>query len=286
MPGNRSWCFTLNNYSEAEERNIQDAEAKYLIYGREVGDNQTPHLQGYVQFSNGKSLSAAKAAIGDRAHMEVARGTPEQNIAYCSKNGDVFTKGERPCQGKRSDLKHAIDDIHDGMRSRKRLRAEHPFVMAKYPTFIEQVLNDTAPLPPKPNIVLRDWQLQLLQMMREPPHPRKVFFVIDLQGGKGKSTFCNYVEHEFENVQVMKPGKYADMAYELSDESRIILIDCPRATYEFPVQFAEDCKDGRVTSSKYFSHQKRLSPCHVIFFVNEAMDYIRLSEDRIVRICI
>lgn len=284
MTGNRSWCFTLNNYTPAEVTSIQSAECKYIIFGREVGEEGTPHLQGFVQFKDGKTMSAVKTTLGtDRLHLEVCGGNPQQNITYCSKQGDVFEKGVRPAQGKRSDLKRALDDINDGMRSRKKLRAEHPLVMAKYPNFIEQILVDTAPAPQKPEIELHDWQKTLMETLKDEPDSRKVYFIIDETGGGGKSTFCDYVEAELENVQVMKPGKYPDMAYELCDETTILLIDCPRATYEYPIRFAEDVKDGRVTSSKYFSHQKRMKPCHVVFFMNEDLPYMQLSEDRIVK---
>lgn len=92
----RSWCWTLNNYTQEEEERIQACECKYIIYGREVGESGTPHLQGYIYWSTLKSMQQVKAAISQRAHVEVCKGTGDENIAYCSKDGDIFTAGTPP----------------------------------------------------------------------------------------------------------------------------------------------------------------------------------------------
>lgn len=93
----RGWCFTLNNPTDDEITSVQQLECVYLIFGKEKVS--TAHLQGYVYFANGKTLAAAKKFI-PRAHLEIARGTPEQNTVYCSKDGIVFEKGTRPITDK------------------------------------------------------------------------------------------------------------------------------------------------------------------------------------------
>lgn len=96
----RAWCFTLNNYTEEEVKSLDTLKCRYLIYGREVGDEGTPHLQGYVYFNTLKSFKQVKKLLL-RAHLEEARGDPDQNIAYCSKDGDVVVRGDKPIGGKR-----------------------------------------------------------------------------------------------------------------------------------------------------------------------------------------
>lgn len=101
-PNNRAkrWCFTLNNYTTEEEHNIQQIDCEYLIYGHEVGENGTPHLQGYITFSTRKSFNTMKRLIGDRAHIEVARGKVQDNIDYVTKqdHDHYFVKGEAPAE--------------------------------------------------------------------------------------------------------------------------------------------------------------------------------------------
>lgn len=92
-----NWCFTLNNYTEDEVASIQGLDVKYVIYGKEVGESGTPHLQGYVNLSRTQKLSYVTKMI-PRAHWTPCNGTPQQNIDYCSKQGDVWTKGVAPKQ--------------------------------------------------------------------------------------------------------------------------------------------------------------------------------------------
>lgn len=85
----RSWCFTVNNYSDVDEAYVfQLAELPdftYVVCGREVGEeSQVPHLQGHVYFKNMKSMKQV-AEMLPRAHLMPSRGTSVQNRLYCSK---------------------------------------------------------------------------------------------------------------------------------------------------------------------------------------------------------
>lgn len=91
----RKWCFTLNNYTPLDEKDIEDSEATYACFGREVGANGTPHLQGFAVFRNARRLSTLKFLL-PRAHWEIARGSIQQNIDYCSKDGNFVEFGQRP----------------------------------------------------------------------------------------------------------------------------------------------------------------------------------------------
>lgn len=92
----RNWCFTLNNYTPEEEAAIQKWEVTYMVYGHEVGESGTPHLQGYVKFQATKRLGAIKKLL-PRAHWEQAKGDGKSNYAYCSKEDkEPFEIGEIP----------------------------------------------------------------------------------------------------------------------------------------------------------------------------------------------
>lgn len=99
MSRSRAWCFTLNNYSSLEEQTVQEIGCRFLIYGRERGQQGTPHLQGYIYFDDAKTMKTLKKLIR-RAHFSSAKGTPQQNVEYCSKEGDVYRKGDIPAQGR------------------------------------------------------------------------------------------------------------------------------------------------------------------------------------------
>jgi len=95
-PQYRRWCFTVNNYTEAECEAIKitlaEPRFEYAIVAKEIGDAGTPHLQGFFNTTkNGKlSLKACKKLLGlQRAHFEPAKGTSQQNEKYCEK-GDLI----------------------------------------------------------------------------------------------------------------------------------------------------------------------------------------------------
>lgn len=81
------WCFTLNNWQKDEYSSILDIfkdKSKKWIIGDETGENNgVPHLQGYVEF---KSKVRPKNIVpNNRLHWEKAKGTPLDNLKYCSK---------------------------------------------------------------------------------------------------------------------------------------------------------------------------------------------------------
>lgn len=95
MTRNRNWTFTLNNYTEAEYDKVFSIDTKYAVAGKEIGANGTAHIQGYICFTNAKSLGGVRK-IFTRAHWEIARGTPQQNFTYCTKEGNWRQEGEMP----------------------------------------------------------------------------------------------------------------------------------------------------------------------------------------------
>jgi len=94
MSRSRSYVYTLNNYTPAEELSVQAIVCTYHVYGRETGESGTPHLQGYIYFSTLKSFKQLKGFI-PRAHIEIA-GTLEPAIQYCKKDGDFWEQGVAP----------------------------------------------------------------------------------------------------------------------------------------------------------------------------------------------
>jgi len=131
----RSWVFTLNNYTEDDITSLKSLAVVYLIFGKEVGESGTPHLQGYVYYLNKKSHKQVCKDI-PRAFVEFAKGSPQDNTTYCSKQGDVFIKGEEPHQGKRSDLEAIVTDIKINNPSFSQILHEHTSVVARYPGFV------------------------------------------------------------------------------------------------------------------------------------------------------
>lgn len=109
----RNWCFTWNNYTDEAERILSEYPCTYMVVGKEVGENGTPHLQGYVEFGGSKRLETLKNAWGNAPHFEPRMGTAKQASEYCKKDGNFTERGQISQQGKRSDLNEAAMAIMD-----------------------------------------------------------------------------------------------------------------------------------------------------------------------------
>lgn len=100
MSRSRAWCFTINNWTDADFDQMQALKYKYLLMGRELGANGTPHLQGYIYYENQRTLAQVKQHHAT-AHWEAAQGSVDQNWAYCTKDGDFSEFGTKPMSQKR-----------------------------------------------------------------------------------------------------------------------------------------------------------------------------------------
>jgi hypothetical protein len=95
----RGWCFTLNNWTEPERDRILATEGvQYLVFGEETGESGTPHLQGYIHFRDNITFKHVqkRLGVGQRVHLERRKGSVEQAIRYCKKDGAVTERGDPP----------------------------------------------------------------------------------------------------------------------------------------------------------------------------------------------
>lgn len=98
------WCFTLNNWTQEEIKSLEDSLVpicQYTVWGKEIGQNQTPHLQGFFILRTRLRLTTLKTKVPglQRAHLEAARGTNDQASEYCKKDQNFFETGSLPTQG-------------------------------------------------------------------------------------------------------------------------------------------------------------------------------------------
>ena len=98
MPGQpapaKGWCFTLNNYTDDEQSTLRQVFSdtdvfSYAIFGRELSDSGTPHLQGYLACTKKQRLQPLKVLLKiDRVHLEKRKGSHQQALDYCKKEAD------------------------------------------------------------------------------------------------------------------------------------------------------------------------------------------------------
>lgn len=120
MSKSRAWLFTLNN--PANNELALPESARYLVYQLESGESGTPHLQGYILYSNAVRLASVRTFL-PRAHWEKRRGNHKQAKDYCTKEETrvegPWELGEEPRQGKRNDLEEIKEKINNGVSERE-----------------------------------------------------------------------------------------------------------------------------------------------------------------------
>lgn len=97
----RGYCYTLNNYTLEEVKELKALDVTYHILGYETGENGTPHIQGYLYFKNKKSFKQLKKLI-PRAHVEQQNGSIQQAADYCRKDNNFEEVGVLPVKGNMS----------------------------------------------------------------------------------------------------------------------------------------------------------------------------------------
>lgn len=137
MSRSRNWCFTINNPTDEEKEKCKNIECTYIVFGDEVGAEGTPHIQGYIEFKDAKSMSSTKKALGNRGHLEIRRGSPLQASDYCKKEGKFVERGTLSHQGKRNDLQQIADLVKDG--GIRAVSTAKPEAIIKYGKNIERL---------------------------------------------------------------------------------------------------------------------------------------------------
>lgn len=245
----RRWCLTLNNYTDEEFNNLvsclEQRNSKYIL-GKEIGENGTPHIQGYFEVKNPISFNSIKK-INERIHLEKAKGNQKQNIEYCSKEENFVTNFENE-------------------------ESEIQLILKKYYTNItwkpwqQQILNLLETEPDERSIY---W------VYDEKGNVGKSFLAkyIDIKydaviaSGKKNDIFNQIAEYYEERK------KYP----------QTVICDIPRCTEEKFISYAalEAIKNGHIYSGKYTGKKMIFLNPHVIVFSNSLPSRNKFSEDRV-----
>lgn len=97
-------CFTVNNYDQEGYDHLaalfDQGYFDYLVMGKEVGENGTPHLQGFAIFNKKKTRKSFTKTMtlpnGAVPYIEATKGTSQQASKYCQKDGNFVEWGECP----------------------------------------------------------------------------------------------------------------------------------------------------------------------------------------------
>lgn len=287
------WCFTINNWTNAEldflTSNAPPHENplfSYLVVGREVGENGTPHLQGFCILTRRRRLTTLRTVPGlGRAHLELSRARdPSTAAAYCKKDGNFDEFGTIPVSGvgqQWADFREWVK-THPTTPTIRDVWDSFPSLAARNSRAVRECISIYGK---RPNIVdgeLREWQHSLDQTINEDPNSRDVRFVIDEVGNTGKTWLLQYWMSNRDDVQFLSVGKRDDLAYAIDTSKRLFVFDVPRGCIEhFQYSIVEMLKNRMIFSNKYESCAKIIPHnVHVVVFTNEHPDMTKLSRDR------
>lgn len=281
-----SRAYNFTSFQDEEPNYDEGVIIKYLVFQREkCPDTEREHWQGFARFKRNLTIKQAQDLLGiPGAHMEKPHGTDEQCRDYCTKEDSRVAVGKEygTCgkkQGERTDIAEALETAcTQGM---KRAAEEHGATMVKYHKGIEWVKKQREIQALEMEaLVWKPWQQRILDRLEKDPHKRKIYYVHDSKGGKGKSTLARYLCIN-KGALMCNTTKAADIAYAWNGH-KIIIFDLPRANMETVNWGAvEAIKNGVMFSAKYESGMKIFAIPHVIIMANSKCPAGTFSDDRI-----
>ena len=266
---------------------LKKIKCKYMVVGIEVGEKGTPHLQGYVRLNKNMRFNTLKKLIGQRAHIEAARGTELENDEYCRKDGviayetgtmvpEINAKG---CKAQATETIHKLIALRlKGVSVVTIAASDDVCCYYKYERMIEKTVSkyneEKNILDMKAdyvNINWRLWQLKLIEYLEKQPDDRKLLWYVDEKGNSGKTFITKYLLTEGETLR-FENAKSADVKYALTGQ-RIVVFDLSRSQ-ETHVNYEviESVKNGVCFSTKYESQMKVFKTPHVVIMANFAPD--------------
>lgn len=275
----RGWSFTYWWETEEDIKNITawmdhvhvrkdpktkaDKEYKrtkiYAINREVTPTTDKNHLQGYFELINGMNLKQLLSSW-EKFGISLKNKNGKNKIRFSRNNNQqkaiaYCQKEETREDGTKPITKNARRPLIDPLKG---------FEYRPYQKDINKIVN--------PNIVRR-----------------KVIWIYDRDGNKGKSDYIYHLTLKFPNNVVLADGSIKDVGYylqqKLQDEPEfdpyIVFFDFVRSKENYiSYEGIEKIKNGLMFSSKYDSGKVQFNPPQLVVFANFEPDLTRLSADR------
>ncbi|CAG2215486.1 unnamed protein product [Mytilus edulis] len=247
---------------------------------------KTPHLQGYIGFKKAIAFNTIKKLIGERCHIENAKGNDQQNKEYCEKDGDVLCEFGKPQKqhDMTKQIKDAVKRKHEGASPSEMLE-EFGGTCIRYKKHIDEQSVEINQHEIKLEMerkmeaaTLRYWQQRLV--LELPQHTeRSVWWYWEEVGNVGKTWMSKWLV-VMKNAMRFENGKSADIKHGYNGQDPVVFDLTRSAQDHINYEVIESVKNGIMYSTKYESKMKCYSPPKVIVFANAEPDKSKMSFDR------
>lgn len=263
---------------------------KRAVFGAERSQNDTRHIQGYLETHHPTRLSRLQQIFP--AHWEVARGPALNNFRYCIKENVLVLYGDwGDCQGdKRANSSSKVrclalirglyqdpycDYRYDWMYIRNRTSIDLALVELNNLEVRNRNFIELAPS------LLRKWQYDCIIHVYSQPR-RKICWYYETSGGAGK-TFLSQIMYYLLNYEYFDGiTNCRDIALLMSAKPVGFVFDITRKDSSLVAyQTLESCKNGFLMSGKYQGIKRIFRPVPVVVFANVPPEEGSLSEDRV-----
>lgn len=239
-----NWVMTWNNYPddciEQLEQRLAPLCKKY-IFGKEVGSEGTPHIQGAFCLHKKTRQDTIWKLFGCKFFLDKMRGRWNDQ-KYCGKDGDFISNVRLPVALRKVDVNILRPDQR---------QVANLFTDREDPIFGRNVYWFWEPKGGWGKSILCKYMIDHMEA-----------FVCE---GANNDILCGI-------------SKYIE---EHGECPPIIIFDIPRVNEGgVSYQAIEKLKNGYFFSSKYESGMVRFNSPHVIVFANQGPDYNKLSRDR------
>lgn len=131
------------------------------------------------------------------------------------------------------------------------------------------------------------WEITLLEILKQEPNDRTIYWYWEPNGNSGKSTFVKYCCAKLGAITLSNKSsdmKYGILKYHETTNTypSIIFIDIPRSINQEHLSYPgiEEVKNGCFFSNKYECQQIIMPTPHIVIFSNKEPDINQLSADR------
>jgi len=237
----KSWIFTINNFTDEDIKKIESSKFRYMCWAPEVGEEGTPHMQGFVMWGHGKTRKQITKWLPrawtmpkspNSTHQECIQyiqGPYEKDGKSKPLNPDFKEFGSRPKPGARHDLESVYDAI---MHKRKRIQ-EVCEEDGGWPVFAKY---------PKSTMILQGWADKKVAIAKYKEGMKPYVTVLWGDTGSGKTRMV-YEKHDAINVfrMVVGDGSKGSVWWDDYCGESVILLDDFRGSwpFEYLLQFLD-----------------------------------------------